>query len=148
MIKSSPPPVSRGFTLIELLVIIAGIGILAAILVPAVTSALERTRATNDLSNLRQIGLAMQLYFNDKDGVAPVINAAPGIGTTASPVICPNYIATKRVFQSQFDKRANSEADTAPVSYSVNANIYTASAGNRWEYGQNSVAVVDHLHRT
>jgi prepilin-type N-terminal cleavage/methylation domain-containing protein/prepilin-type processing-associated H-X9-DG protein len=129
MIKSSPHPATRGFTLIEFLVVVAAIGILAAILVPALSSALERAKVTKDLSNLRQIGLGMQLYFNEKDGVLPVINAAPGIGTNVSPVICPKYIATKKVFQSPFDKRAASETDNAPVSYGVNANMYTASPG-------------------
>jgi prepilin-type N-terminal cleavage/methylation domain-containing protein/prepilin-type processing-associated H-X9-DG protein len=129
MTKSSPPPVKRAFTLIELLVVIATIAILAGIAIPAFNSVYERAKVTKDMSNLRQIGLGMQLYLNDKDAVLPVINAAPGIGTNASPVICPKYIATKRVFQSPFDKRAASETDSAPVSYGINANMYTASPG-------------------
>ena len=129
MAKSSPPPARRAFTLIELLVVIAGIGILLGIAIPSLNWAYERAKVTKDMSNLRQIGLGMQLYLNDKDGVLPVINPAPGIGTNASPVICPKYIATKKVFQSPFDKRAASEADDAPVSYGVNANMYTASPG-------------------
>ena len=105
MAKSSPPSVEHAFTLIKLLVVIAGIGILLGIAVPALNSAYVSAKVTKDMSNLRQIGLGMQLYLNDKDGVLPVINAAPGIGTNASPVICPKYIATKKVFQSPFDKR-------------------------------------------
>jgi prepilin-type N-terminal cleavage/methylation domain-containing protein len=131
MIKSSPPLVARGFTLIELLVVIAGIAIIFGIAVPSLNSVYERAKVTKDMSNLRQIGLGMQLYLNDKDGVLPVIDAAPGIGTSvpAIPVIFPKYIATKRVFQSPFDKRAASETDNAPVSYGINANMYTASPG-------------------
>jgi prepilin-type N-terminal cleavage/methylation domain-containing protein/prepilin-type processing-associated H-X9-DG protein len=129
MAKSSPPPAERAFTLIELLVVIATIGILLAIAVPALNSVYERAKVTKDMSNLRQIGLGLQLYLNDKDGVLPVISAAPGIGTNASPVICPKYIATKKVFQSPFDKRADSEADDAPVSYGINVNMYAASPG-------------------
>jgi type II secretory pathway pseudopilin PulG len=109
MAKSSPPSVEHAFTLIKLLVVIAGIGILLGIAVPALNSAYERVKVTKDMSNLRQIGLGVQLYLNDKDGVLPVINAAQGIGTNASPVICPKYIATKKVFQSPFDKRGDSE---------------------------------------
>jgi hypothetical protein len=86
-------------------------------------------KVTKDLSNLRQIGMGMQLYLNDKDGILPAINAAPGIGTTLSPVIYPKYIATKKVFQSPFDKRAAFETDSAPVSYRINANMYAASPG-------------------
>jgi prepilin-type N-terminal cleavage/methylation domain-containing protein/prepilin-type processing-associated H-X9-DG protein len=127
--KSSPPPVERAFTLIEVLVVIAIIIGLAAILIPSLRSALESAKATKDLSNLRQIGALMQAYLNDKDGILPVINAAPGIGTNALPVIYPKYVATKKVFQSPFDKRAASEGDTAPVSYGINVNMYAASPG-------------------
>ena len=129
MTKSPPPPVERAFTLIEVLVVIAIIIGLAAILIPSLRSALESAKATKDLSNLRQIGALMQAYLNDKDGILPVINAAPGIGTNAIPVIYPKYVATKKVFQSPFDKRTGSETDNAPVSYGINVNMYTASPG-------------------
>jgi prepilin-type N-terminal cleavage/methylation domain-containing protein len=130
MAKSSPPPANHGFTLIELLVVIATIGILMAIAIPALNSALERAKVTKDLSNLRQIGILMQLYLNDKDGVLPVINAAPGLGTTLMPVIYPKYAGTRRIFQSPFDKRVASETDSAPVSYGINQNMYDLIGGN------------------
>jgi prepilin-type N-terminal cleavage/methylation domain-containing protein len=85
MTKSSPPLVDRAFTLIEFLVVVASIGILAAILVPALTSALQRAKAIKDMSNLRQIATLMQLYLNDKDGILPVINAAPGARYDCKP---------------------------------------------------------------
>src|SRR6266576_257531 len=129
MTKSSPPPVASAFTLMEVLVVMAIILGLAAILIPSLNSALESAKATKDLSNLRQIGALMQTYLNDKDGILPVINAAPGIGTNAIPVIYPKYVGTKKVFQSPFDKRTASEGDNAPVSYGINVNMYTASPG-------------------
>jgi prepilin-type N-terminal cleavage/methylation domain-containing protein len=129
MTKSSPL-VERAFTLIEFLVVVAAIGILAALLVPAFSSALQRAKATKDLSNLRQIAMLMQLYLNDKDSILPVINAAPGLGTTASPVIYPKYVATKKIFQSPFDRRADSETDAAPVSYGINSNMYSTTGIN------------------
>src|SRR3954453_4483075 len=124
MAESSPPPVERAFTLIELLIVIATIAILAALVVPAFNRVLESGKATKDLSNLRQIGLLMQTYLNDKDQILPVINALPGIGTTGSPVIYPKYLGTRRVFQSPFDKRTAIETDSAPVSYGINSNMY------------------------
>jgi prepilin-type N-terminal cleavage/methylation domain-containing protein len=130
MNKSSPRLAERAFTLIELLIVIAVIAILAGIAIPALTSVLERAKVIKDMSNLRQIGLGLQLYLNDKDSLLPVLNAAPGIGTNASPVICPKYIATKKVLQSPFDKRADSEADDAPVSYGINQNLYDLIGGN------------------
>jgi prepilin-type N-terminal cleavage/methylation domain-containing protein/prepilin-type processing-associated H-X9-DG protein len=129
MTKSSPPAANRAFTLIEMIVVLGCIAIMMSLTYPAYLTVSERAKATKDLSNLRQIGLGIQLYLNDKDGIVPAINAAPGIGTNAIPVICPKYIATKRVFQSPFDKRPASETDNAPVSYGVNANMYTASPG-------------------
>src|SRR5690349_14720426 len=57
----------RAFTLIELLVVIAIIAILAAILFPVFAQAKLAAKTTASLSNLKQIGLGNQMYYNDVD---------------------------------------------------------------------------------
>jgi prepilin-type N-terminal cleavage/methylation domain-containing protein/prepilin-type processing-associated H-X9-DG protein len=106
-----------GFTLIELLVVITVIAILASIAYPVYTGVQERAKIAQDLNNLRQIGLATQMYLNDNDGTI--------FSTSDSWMnqLKAKYLPAWKIFQSPFDKRAAAENGTSsPVSYGINGN--------------------------
>lgn len=60
---------ARAFTMVELLVVIAILAILASLLLPGLQGARERARGTQCVDNLRQLGLATLMYWDDNDGM-------------------------------------------------------------------------------
>jgi prepilin-type N-terminal cleavage/methylation domain-containing protein/prepilin-type processing-associated H-X9-DG protein len=67
----------KGFTLVELLFVTAIIGIVAAILAPALIGVKRRARAIQCAHRLSQVGLAIHVYLNDNNSVIPFINTGP-----------------------------------------------------------------------
>ncbi len=76
---------SEGFTLIELLVVIAIISILAAIIFPVFSSAREKARQTDFLSNERQLSLGVLMYAQDYDETLPPTAVKTATGVTLWP---------------------------------------------------------------
>ena len=102
-----PHRTRRGFTLIELLVVIAIIGVLIALLLPAVQSAREAARRSQCVNNMKQMGLAMHNYHSAV-GTFPMGNARafsdPGVvtdwGTFSAHAMMLPYLEQTQVYNS------------------------------------------------
>ena len=105
----------KAFTLIELLVVIAIIAILASILFPVFARARENARAASCLSNMKQMGLAIEMYKQDYDGWYPYGGREdPGGNTDWYHAFLSPYIKNDQVIHCP------SQPDSWSIGYSYN----------------------------
>ncbi len=86
---------ARGFTLIELLVVIAIIGVLSSVVLASLNGARKKGRDARRMSDVKQLKLALELYYNDNNQYPSV--AAPNVGaliTALAPALTPTHIRT------------------------------------------------------
>lgn len=86
MIKKENKTKNKGFTLIELLVVIAIIGILSSVVLASLNSAREKSRDAKRISDIKQLQLALEFYYDAEGGYPSDISTAN--------LVTPGYIAT------------------------------------------------------
>lgn len=123
----------HGFTLIELLVVIAIIAILAAILFPVFARARENARKSTCQSNLKQLGAAFMMYYQDYDEAYPLYRfAAPGKYSTTWywwPEVVEPYMKNKNVIHCPSSPNKPGTTGTSVFWYGYGYHSYLAPGG-------------------
>lgn len=109
---------NKSFSLIELLVTITIIAVIAAMVTPVFGRAREMARRANCASNLRQAGIAFQLYADEHDEALPYSDLGPWYS-----MIYPSYADNQNIFFCPTERLSGAVSDTN-ISYGYNGSFY------------------------
>jgi prepilin-type N-terminal cleavage/methylation domain-containing protein/prepilin-type processing-associated H-X9-DG protein len=138
-INPLPTPVRScarlAFTLIELLVVLAIIAVLAALLLPSIGRAQRQAKNVACLSNLRQLGIAVRTYAEDRESVLPraeLLPSQPADPANPFPRICDVLVSeigssgtsapVSRVFQCRADNKQRYEKEGSSYEWNTELN--------------------------
>jgi prepilin-type N-terminal cleavage/methylation domain-containing protein len=146
--KQKDPP--GAFTLIELLVVITLIVVLVSIAFPVFNAVTERANQTKDLSNIRQIGVALKLFAADHEGSYPVTrdldDSTSGEITTANQAfreLFPIYLTNEEIFAVKGSAYTKSVPDNR-IDQNPSGGNYTQTL----KAGENSYSYILNLSET
>ncbi len=135
---SASSNIPRAFTLVELLVVIAIIAVLAGLLLPVISRGKEAARSTACLSNLHQVGLALQMYVHDNNNRLPIMrdkvygtNSVPTTNTVPLPsvdIVLTPHLGSPRILKCPSDRALVFEQSAS--SYAWNSLVNGQDADN------------------